>query len=286
MNKVLIIKTGFSETLDQEVSRTCSLGDVLRTTVVLHHFKTHNSHVTWLVDEKAYPLLEGNPMIDRILFCDPISLMQLQHESFDVVANFEKVPGLCALGDSIKAWKRYGFRFDDRSGKARGYDGSERVFQVAYDPEMKRTHRDPWQKILMEMIGAKWDGQEYVLGYRPGSEECYDVGFNHAVGSKWPEKAWPTAKWEALSNLLETAPGWQKGFDNLHNYMEWIASCKTIVTTDSLGLHIALAMKKRVIALFGPTNANETYMYNRGTSFYDMHSVTPEQVAEVIRGQG
>ena len=54
MAKILIVKMGYSETLDSHMSRISSLGDVLRTTVILHLFK--NDHVTWLVDEKAYLL--------------------------------------------------------------------------------------------------------------------------------------------------------------------------------------------------------------------------------------
>jgi heptosyltransferase-2 len=99
--KVLILKLGWSETLDPEISRTSSLGDTLRTTVVLHEFKNH--HVTWLVDEKAYQLIDGNPLIHRPLIYDLSSVLQLQQERFDVVINFEKVPGLCALADQIKA---------------------------------------------------------------------------------------------------------------------------------------------------------------------------------------
>ena len=65
MSKVLIIKLGYSETLDKEISTTCSLGDVLRTTVILHFLKKDN--ITWLVDERALPLLRDNRYIDRIL---------------------------------------------------------------------------------------------------------------------------------------------------------------------------------------------------------------------------
>ena len=74
--KVLIIKLGHSETLDQEVSRKSSLGDVLRTTVILHALK--NDDVAWLVDESAFSLLEGNPYIGRILVYDSASNIQLQ----------------------------------------------------------------------------------------------------------------------------------------------------------------------------------------------------------------
>ena len=73
MAKILIVKLGYSETLDAEISRKSSLGDVLRTTVLLHAFK--NDDVSWLVDEHAFPLLEGNPYIRQILVFDLISVL-------------------------------------------------------------------------------------------------------------------------------------------------------------------------------------------------------------------
>ena len=101
--KVLIIKLGHSETLDAEISRKSSLGDVLRTTVILHVLK--NDDVAWLVDESAFSLLEGNPYLGRILVYDIATTIQLQEETFDTVINFEKVPGICALADKVDAWK-------------------------------------------------------------------------------------------------------------------------------------------------------------------------------------
>ncbi|MDP2946470.1 MAG: glycosyltransferase family 9 protein, partial [bacterium] len=92
MAKILIIKLGYSETLDAEISRKSSLGDVLRTTVLLHAFKDDN--VTWIVDERAFPLLEENPYIKQILIFDLISVLQLMSEEFDMIINFEKVPGI------------------------------------------------------------------------------------------------------------------------------------------------------------------------------------------------
>ena len=88
-NKILIIKTGYSETLDQNISFKSSLGDVLRTTVILHLLK--DNHVTWLVDKHAFKLLYRNPYIDKILIYDKTTALQLQTEKFDTVINFEKV---------------------------------------------------------------------------------------------------------------------------------------------------------------------------------------------------
>ncbi|MBI5483419.1 MAG: glycosyltransferase family 9 protein [Deltaproteobacteria bacterium] len=264
MAKILIIKLGYSETIDAGISTVPSLGDVLRTTVILHPFKGDN--VTWLVDEGAYPLLKNNPYINRILTYDLSSVLQLQRERYDTVINLEKGPGICALADSINAWRRYGFRFDEQSGTALAYDGCEWLFNLCSDKNLKKTHPASWQESLLKIIGASWEGQEYLLGYHPATREVHDVGFNWAVGSKWPNKGWPGRHWEELKTLLqgERSCSMQQGMDNLNLYMDWINSCRLLVTNDSLGLHIALALKKKVVVLYGPTNPNETWFYGRG----------------------
>jgi heptosyltransferase-2 len=268
MSKVLIIKLGYSETIDSSIGKVTSLGDVLRTTVILYPFA--DDHVTWLVDEQAYPLLEGNPHINRILFYDLTSVLQLQRERFDTVINLEKVPGICALADSISAWRRYGFRFDELHGEAEAYDGCEKVVSLCKDGDLKRTYQGSWQESLLQIVGAKWEGQEYLLGYCPKSEEQYDIGLNWAVGSKWPNKAWPTHKWEELKLLLDGRYSYsmQQGMENLYKYMDWINSCRMLVSNDSLGVHIALALRKKVVVLYGPTNPNETYFYGRGAVLF------------------
>ena len=90
--KVLIVKLGITETIDSEISLdSISLGDIFRTTAVLHLFK--DDQVTWLTSEEGPPLLEDNPYIDRILVYNLTSVLQLQSEHFDVLINLEKVPG-------------------------------------------------------------------------------------------------------------------------------------------------------------------------------------------------
>lgn len=267
-HKVLIIKIGYSETLDPEISDSTSYGDVLRTTVLLNLYK--DDHVTWLVDEKAYPILKGNPYVDRILIYNLNSVLQLQSEHFDTLINLEKVPGICALADQITAWRRYGFRFDVKTGEAEAYEGTQNALLMCQDEEKKKSHNRYWQEHLYEMVGNKWQGEEYVLGYKPQSVEKYDVGFNYQVGNKWPLKAWPIGYWKELESLLadKYTVSWQEGLKNMEEYFDWINSCKLIVTNDSFGLHVAIALKKKIIALFGATNHNEHHLYGLGTSLY------------------
>ena len=267
-HKVLIIKVGYSETLDAEVGTVTSYGDVLRTTVLLNLYK--DDHVTWLVDEKALPILKGNPFISRILIYNLSSVLQLQAEHFDTVINLEKVPGLCALADNINAWRRYGFRFDTSTGEAEAYDRSDVVLEVCRNIEKKRNRKAFWQEGLFEMVGAEWKGEEYVLGFQPKSKEKYDIGFNYQVGNKWPLKCWPMSYWKKLEKLVgkKYSISWQQGLNNMEDYFDWINSCRVLITNDSFGMHIAIAMKKKFIALFGPTHSRENCFYERGIAFY------------------
>lgn len=258
--RVLILKPGYSETLDPDSSGIISLGDILRTTVVLHLFPPTEYEVTWVVDRTGVPLLHKNSYIDRLLVINPFTPHLLLSEWFDIVINFEKEPGICAVADRVPAWRRYGFRLDPITHQAKSYDHSDEALSFTTDPAAKRRKGKSWSAVLYEMLGAHYQGQPQILGYTPNSEICHDVGLNHMIGKKFPLKRWPEEHWLTLHDQL-SADGlnvsWQQGSNDIENYIDWINSCRLLISNDSLGLHIALALGKPVVALFGPTVAEE-----------------------------
>lgn len=269
ITKILIIKLGYSETLDTEIGRVPSLGDVLRTTPLLSALRERfpEARVTWLVSEEAAPLLHGNPLLDRILVWDSFVGFQLMREKFDVLVNLEKIPGICALADMIDAWTKYGFRFDTSAGTYQAYERGQGFLSYIQGKQNGQAAQRSWQQLLLEMLGLEWKGQEYVLGYRPRGEVAADVGLNWQVGSKWPNKAMDRSRWEELARRLEDAGltvSWQRGLKDLWEYMDWIHSCRLVVSSDSLGVHIALAMGKKILVLAGPTDPSEICLYGRG----------------------
>jgi heptosyltransferase II len=287
--KILIIKLGLSETLDAEIGRVSSLGDILRTTPILYALKERytNSNITWVVDEAGFPLLHGNTMINRILVWDSFVGFQLLSESFDIVINLEKIGGLCAITNKINAWKKYGFRFDELSGEYRVFEGSEYALDLCTKHDTKKNNDKTWQQVLVEMIGSLWETQPYSLGYQPKSKPAYDIGFNYKVGIKFPEKAWDDDNWKSLEQKImaqNKTVSWQEGLANLYEYMDWIHSCKLLVTSDSLGLHIALAFGIPTVALFGPTNSKEVYFYgdSRVIQSEKMSEISVEAVFEAL----
>ena len=266
MKKILIIKLGYSETLDMETSKIVSLGDVLRCTIILQPLKEKfpNARITWVISKEALPLIKNNKFIDKILVWDEFIPFVLMREKFDMVINLEKINGICALTDMIDSWDKVGFRFNSVTGEFDTYMQS----MIAKDYITGKNHKkDIWQKIILEMIGCKWEKQEYSLGYKPKTNVEFDVGFNYHVGKKWPTKAMPKHKWEELEKNLKKENltiTWQEGLDSIYDYIDWINKVKVLVTSDSLGLHIALALKKKIVALFGATSYEEIYFYNRG----------------------
>ena len=267
-HKTLIIKTGYSEVLiEGDHSQNVSLGDVLRTTAILHLFK--NDEVTWVTDEKAFPLLENNPFIKRLLPYNLTTALQLQSEEFDTLINLEKTPGICALADKISAWRRYGFRFNKRTGTAEAYEKSFEVLSISSDFDLRKNITKSFQELLFEMIGFKWNNEPYIFGYKPKSQEVYDIGLNTNVGKKWPTKIWPKEYWDELESKLIQAglkvtrqdKQDSKILTDLNAYADWINSCKLIVSPDTLGLHLSIALNKKIVGLFGPTSNKEVYLY-------------------------
>ena len=76
--------------------------------------------------------------------------------------------------------------------------------------------------------------------------------------------------------------------------------CDLVITGDTLALHIATALNKKIIAMFGPTSANEIELYGNGVKlsspdgckcYYKkycseeiscMEKISPEMVIEAI----
>lgn len=257
--RVLLIKPGYSETLDPDNSGVVSLGDILRSTVILHQFPPEEYEVTWVVDQKGVPLLQNNHYIARLLPINVFTPQLLLSETFDILVNLEKDLGICAMCENIHAWERYGFRF--HQSELRSDKHSEEALKFTQDEEAKRNKNKSWSEVLYEMLGKQYNGEPYILN-RPKVDSHYAVGLNYLIGQKFPSKAWGKTNWDKLEILLSVRDyrhSWQQGDSDLNTYMNWIGNCDTIVTQDSLGLHIALALGKKVVALFGPTLADEVH---------------------------
>ena len=259
---ILIIKHGFSETCDHSVSPIVSYGDVFRCTCLLELYKGY--HVSWITAYAARDLLTENHLIDRLILADsPEDLGAdtiLDH--YDTVINLEKQKDWCEFAAGLSVNKRYGFKDWTSSGDECFYPESARALSAG----LGLDGYWPMQQTLFQTAGREWTGQRYVLGYQPKVMPIYDIGLNYHIGPKWPTKAWAKSNWQELYERLSDnyTVCWQQSLNSIRHYIDWIVSCRLLVTCDSLGLHLALGLNRKVVALFGPTASEPVYMYGNG----------------------
>lgn len=258
--RILIIKTGHSETFVQhEANKDPSLGDVVRTTPLLSLFE--NDWVYWVCSKESRPLLKHVSGIYALWDRDEFEANGFDVD-FDLVINLER-----ELISSVflKAKKAVGYSVNKKLvllNDTQEYDLS------SYLRQCHRLGLTLWQEKLFHLLGKKYAGEKYAQPLDENNERLqYDIGLNWKVGHKWPTKQTDIKLWKELCQKLEMTGyrvTWQEGFDNLEVYQKWLSSSKLIITSDSLGLHLSLALKKRLIALFGPTPREEVDLYGLG----------------------
>lgn len=117
------------------------------------------------------------------------------------------------------------------------------------------------------------------------------IGFNTGGGNRWKHKKWTRKNTLTLGRkcaaelgirpLLFGGPeekernSWliREGggifidtgcYNDLRTFFAKLNLCDLLVSTDTLALHAAVGLKKKVVAIFGPTSAAEIELYGRG----------------------
>jgi ADP-heptose:LPS heptosyltransferase len=153
------------------------------------------------------------------------------------------------------------------------------------------------------------------------------VGLNTGAGTKFETKQWPVEHYRELVRGLAGGLGanvfllggpregslnaaiaagaprrvYNTGNDHaLPDFAGFISLMDVIVTSDTLGMHLGIALKKRIVALFGPTCPQEIDLYDRGVKLFAstpcapcykqtcpdavcMKGITPGRVLEEVR---
>jgi len=254
MRRTLIIKLG-------------ALGDVLRTTPLLAVLE---GNVTWVTSEAAAPLLTGNPYIDRV-YCMENPYDSLLEENFDLVINLEDDLPAASLASKVSAESLIGAYLNGdqvayTESASEWFDMSliSRFGKKKAD-ELKMNNRRTYQDFVFSMLGRGFHAEEYLLNMPLKKLPIPKlVGLEARAGAVWPMKRWN--KFEALASRLEGAGFQVKTFqqrDQLRHYADDINECEYIVCGDTLAMHIGLALRKKVVAIFTCTSPYEIFDYQR-----------------------
>ncbi len=263
--KILILKTGFTETFSTDIQDPAivSLGDILRTTPILKAF-TPSDQIIWVTSSHGLPLLEKTNEISELWDYETY-LEKKSDLNLDLFLNLERyIPR--EHFPPTKLTYGYGSVNDDSLMTSKGVI-SLKDYKESFAVQGKKI----WQHLLFGLLGLNYQRETYCF-FSDNTQfiknEKPIIGLNWQVGSKWPTKKIDLSSWKKLAHLIEEQGyqvSWQEGHDNLETYINWISECDFLITCDSLGLHIALGMKKKFIAFFGPTPSDEIDFYQVGT---------------------
>jgi ADP-heptose:LPS heptosyltransferase len=186
------------------IVKLAAAGDVLRTTCVLPALRAAwpGSQITWVTERSALPLLEGNPLIDRVLPRDAAT-ERLMVEQFDLVLGLDNDPDGGALASLARSRERRGYVLDERGRVVPVNDGARPWWQMGLDDGLKRANRRTHSDLLHEVCGVPPTGAppQFVI---PASTRrairdrftpllaLFDrvILLNTGGGGRWPQKRW------------------------------------------------------------------------------------------------
>lgn len=297
-------------------------------------------NVTWITSPQAVDLFTGNDMVDDVLTSPADYLPVLLNREFDVVINPDASRRPCELAAIAHSGNKLGYAADHRGGVMPLNRAAERWLEMGGNDLKKKANRKTYQEILHEICEVDSDGQHIVLGltdaekagrYDLAAEVGIDpdrpvIGMNTGAGPRWDLKKWKLERFIDLTRLVldttdaevlllggegerERNARIRANFgtrvhnpcpSGLREFIRRIDLCNVVVTGDTLALHAALGLEKRVVALFGPTSAAEIDTYGLGAKIVPeleciccyrvdcgrrpscMDSISVERVAEAL----
>jgi heptosyltransferase-2 len=244
-----------------------AMGDVLRTTTILRRLP---GPVTWVTRSASLPLLERIPQIQELVALEAAA--SLRGRAFRLAACLDDEPEACRILDLVRCERRVGAYLEDGrvvyGESARSwYDmGLVSRFGKERADELKRLNARSYQEHLFEIFGFDFRGEDYLFGYEPRAANPRRIGIEMRADARWQWK-----RWGRYPELIERLRG--EGYDvflfeqraDLRDFIADVNGCGLVVTGDTLTMHVALALRKPVVAVFGPTSAPEIHGYGRLT---------------------
>jgi len=280
--RILIIKLG-------------AAGDVLRTTPLLGPLTEQypNHEIWWLTDT---PELVSRRVHKRLKSTWQ-NFSVVENTSFDVVYCLDKDYHACALASRVQANERFGYVWEE-GRPAPANELSRHKFITGLFDDVSQEVRKSYPQELLELCGFEWKGQEYEIDVPETSsvsipESCHKggvgpvIGLNTGCGDRWVAREWPLRYWQTLVTslhlegyrvLLLGGPAEHEknttiaretgavyfGTFPLAEFIGVMNLCDVIVTQVTMALHIALALRKRLVLFNNIFNPYEFELYGRG----------------------
>lgn len=240
---------------------------MVRTTPLLRALK---GRVTWVTAPESAPLL---PRGRRLEVLTPAQAARLEGRRYDLVLCLDDDREAARIAALPRARRRVGTLL--RPGGTLGYTaGARSWFDMSLISRLGRKRADAlkllnrlsWQEHLFRLAGLRYHGEEYWIVRpkpRPRTGRLL-VGLETRAGERWPVKRW--TRYGGLESALRrrgvrtTRFSWKK---DLPAHAAAVDRCDLVVCGDTLTMHLALALGKKVVALFLCTPPAEIEDYGR-----------------------
>lgn len=273
--------------------RLGAMGDIIHALPAVASLK-HSfpaSHLTWAVEPRWAVLLEGNPFVDRVLLVDRTSggalwrtWRALRTETFDFAVDFQgliksALVACMARPDRIFGLHRsqareplaalfYSNQIVARSAHAvgRGLDlaagaGASTMVQSFPLPPGKPEGTLPAEDFVLASPLGGWRSKQWPMEYyaRLGAFLRREAGMTLVLNG-------PPSEREVLASVPDTLPH----CSSIAGLIDATRRATAVVGLDSGPLHLAAALGKPGVALFGPTDPARNGPY--GSTFTVLRS--------------
>jgi heptosyltransferase-1 len=296
------------------VVRLGAMGDIVHSLPAVASLKHSHpgSHLTWAVEPQWEPLLEGNAFIDRIVRLRRQSFRglfetwrDLRVADYDFAVDFQGLMKSALVASAARPERIFGFHQSQLREPAAALFYSHKTLSRA-------QHVVDRNLDLAATAGAF--NVLHAFPLPPGRPEGDLPHGDFVLASPlagWRSKQWPIEHYHALAARLLRELGIplvlngppEAGFQHqsgLHGLIYATRRAAAVVGVDSGPLHLAAALGKPGVAIFGPTDParNGPYgdslkvlrspsastTYKRGAYINEaMHQISPDQVFETLR---
>ena len=248
------------------IIKMSSLGDVIHALPTLYAVRKNwpNAHITWAIHEQFASLLPGKPWVDDVIIIDkkqlkkPAYLWQLRKDlhsrHFDMTLDLQCIAKSAIVSLLSGAPEKYGY-WELREGS--------NLVNKALVGDHKYDHVIERYLDTVRALGGYVDSIEFPMPAYVDSEKsikhklaCHGVDEDYVVvvpGARWIVKEWPLLNFgELCIRLCESGK---------KVVIALIRHCEIFISADTGPLHIANALKRPLIALFGTTSPKRTGPY-------------------------
>ena len=217
----------------------------------------NNPKITWIVkDDINKSLLEYSDNIDKIVTCQ--DFIEKPFSDYEVFINLHPL-----FNPTNQISEEFGLTFSKTYGF---YQNKESLFfdEILYGN--KQTSMNMFQ-IYFKLAGMLWKGEGYDINYFPKTKSKKNragIAVAHANLRNY-----------IIENIdLESMKTWIVPYKkNVFKYMDEINRCKQIITDDTLTLHLALYLRKKVHFLQTINDNIKIELFGQGKIYYVQSSV-------------